>query len=189
MMELRLGADEHALIGYGSLLSIESMQRTLGEQYTGPFHLVRLHGWQRGWDVQMPNTRWRYRDGQRIVTPEHVVYLNVRRAADRHINAALFVVTRDALAMFDQREWIYDRVDVTGAIENVTIVGGTAWMYVARPEHMSSAPPPPPKSIIRRSYLDILASAHITLGDDFRREYEATTDAVRPELVVDDIDV
>ena len=187
MTHLRLHADQHAMIGYGSLLSIASMERTLGERYDGPLHLVRVAGWRRGWDVQMPNTRFAYRVAGDLVTAERVLYLNVRPVADSHINAALFVVSSAALALFDEREWVYDRIDVKDAIEGVRITGGGAWMYTAKPENLWRQPSHPPQAIIRRTYLDILDAAHADLGPDFEREYEATTDAVPRHLVVDDI--
>ena len=34
---IKLASGEHALFGYGTLLSKESLERTLGRSYTGPF--------------------------------------------------------------------------------------------------------------------------------------------------------
>lgn len=187
MIEIRLGPGEHALVGYGSLLSVASMERTLGQTYRGPWHVVRVRGWRRGWDVQMPTSTWKYHDGTRFVTPERVLYLNVRPTADQSINCSLFVITAAELAAFDQREWIYSRVDANAVIENVRIIGGTAWLYVARDEYLWRKSSRPPEAIIRRTYLDILDRAHAELGDAFQREYDATTDAVPMHLVVDDV--
>jgi hypothetical protein len=184
--EIALGADQHVLIGYGSLLSIASMERTLGHAYTNSMHLVHVNGWRRGWDVQMPNRNWAYRDGDRTVVPARVVYLNVRPDAAASINAAAFVVSSEELAAFDTRESVYDRIDVQSAIPEFRITGGAAWMYIARPEFHWPIPSAPPEAIIRRSYLDILDTAHAELGDAFQREYEGTTDAVPMQLVVDD---
>ncbi len=186
-MHINLQPGEHALVGYGSLLSVASMERTLGHPYAGPWHVVRVNGWRRGWDVQMPNTQWAYRDGDRSVTPERVVYLNVRPQTNAHINGALFVITADEMSLFDQRESVYDRVDVTSAIEGVHITGGAAWMYVAQTQFVWRQPSQPPGAIIRRSYVEILETAHAELGDAFRREYDATTDALPTHLVVDDL--
>lgn len=189
MNEIVLGPDEHVMLGYGSLLSIASMERTLGRTYTGPMQLVRINGWRRGWDVQMPNSTWAYRDGERTVVPARVVYLNVRRAVDQHINAAAFVVSTKELYGFDQRESVYDRVDVRDAMVDLRVIGGAAWMYVARHEFLWQTPSRPPEAIIRRSYLDILDTAHAELGAEFLREYNATTDLVPTHLVVDDFSV
>ncbi len=187
MIDIKLNAGEHALVGYGSLLSIASMERTLGHKYSGPWHVVRLNGWRRGWDIQMPRSKWTYLDGDRKIAPERVVYLNVRRQANSYVNCSLFVITTEELAIFDEREWIYYRANVSADIENVRITGGAAWMYVALNEYLWRKPSRPPEAIIRRTYLDILDTAHTELGEAFQREYYATTDELPEHLVVDDI--
>lgn len=186
MTEVALAPGQHALVGYGSLLSVASMEGTLGHRYAGPFHVVRVNGWRRGWDVQMPKSKWTYQSGDRQVLPDRVLYLNVRREEGSHINAALFVVDSAALAGFDEREWIYDRVAVNADLADVRVTGGQAWMYVARAEYLWRKSSHPPQAIIRRSYLDILDTAHAQLGDGFRREYDATTDPAPPQLIVRD---
>jgi cation transport regulator ChaC len=186
MIDLTLNPGEHALVGYGSLLSIASMERTLGRTYSGPWHVCRLNGWRRGWDIQMPRHRSTYRDGARLITPERVLYLNLRRQEGAHANAALFVIAAQDLARFDEREWIYRRENVNGDLADARVTGGTAWTYVALGEYVWRQPSRPPEAIIRRTYLDILDRAHAELGDAFRREYEATTDAAPAHLIVDD---
>lgn len=91
------------------------------------------------------------------------------------------------MAAFDQREWVYSRVSVNSVLEHVRIIGGSAWMYVARDEFVWRRPSRPPEAIIRRTYLDIHDRAHAELRDEFQREYDATTGAVPMHLVVDDI--
>jgi hypothetical protein len=185
--EVTLGPGEQALVGYGSLLSIASMERTLGRAYDGPWHLCRLAGWRRGWDVQMPRHPWRYRADGQLITPERVLYLNVRREPDSHVNAALFVVTNDDLRRFDEREGIYKRERINFDLTGVQVSGGPAWTYVALEEFVWRRQSRPPEAIVRQTYLDILARAHAELGAEFRDEYEATTDPVPPHLVVDDV--
>ena len=187
MIDIKLNPGEHALIGYGSLLSIASMERTLGHKYSGPWHVIRLVGWRRAWDVQMPGSEWAYVDGSRTVTAKRVVYLNVRQQANGHVNCSLFVITTEQLERFDKREGVYYRANVSADIEGMRVTGGNAWVYVGLDEYLWRKPSQPPEAIIRRSYLDILESAHTELGDEFRREYHATTDALPGELVVDDI--
>ena len=186
MTEVKLGPGKHALIGYGSLLSIASMERTLGRRYDGPWHVCRLNGWRRGWDVQMPRHAWAYRVNGVLVKPARVLYLNLRRQEGSHVNVALFVVGDDDLKRFDEREWIYERLEVTGDLADVRVIGGAAWTYVALDAFLWRKDSRPPAAIIRRSYLDILATAHAELGPAFRDEYNATTDEVPAHLVVDD---
>lgn len=178
---------EHAVFGYGSLLSIESLEKTLGRSYTGPFLVCDLVGWRRRWNVAMPNTTFVYRDRGGWVTPEHIFYLNVERSDAAHVTGILFVVTAEELARFDQREWIYDRVDVTTQLPHVRLEGGSAWVYCGKPPFVRPHPPSASAGAIRRTYLKILDAGHHDLGEAFAKAYAATTDAVPPHLVVDDV--
>ncbi len=186
MIEIQLLPGEHVLVGYGSLLSVSSMEQTLGRRYDGPWQICQLNGWRRGWDVQMPRHSWRYRESGKIVTPDRVLYLNLRRQAGSHVNAALFVIHADELQRFDEREWIYGRQQVNDDLLGVRVRDGVAWTYVALEEYLWRKASHPPETVVRRSYLSILKRAHEELGAEFRREYEATTDFVPADLVVDD---
>ena len=119
--------------------------------------------------------------------PEKIFYLNIQPDADCHINGIIFVVTKEELEKFDQREWIYDRVAVTENLRGVRVEGGTAWAYRAKPEHVSAHPASPRLGAIRRTYLDILATGHRDLGPEFAAAYTASTDPVPQALVVDDV--
>ncbi len=187
MTEVKLNPGEHALIGYGSLLSIASMERTLGHKYSGPWHVITLAGWRRAWDVQMPGSDWAYVADGRTVTAERVVYLNVRRQPGSRINCSLFVITTEQLERFDEREGVYYRENVNADVQDLRITGGAAWVYVGLDEYLWRKPSHPPEAIIRQSYLDILDRAHNELGEEFRREYYATTDAMPYQLVVNDV--
>jgi pimeloyl-ACP methyl ester carboxylesterase len=184
---IRLRAGEHALFGYGSLLSIASLERTLGRRYEGPFVTCALAGWRRRWNVAMPNNTFVYRDDGCWVTPERILYLNVEPRGSDAVNGILFVVNDDDLARFDAREWIYDRVDVTSALRGAAVDGGTLWVYRGKAEHLLEQPSSPRTGAIRRTYLDILNDGHRALGDQFTRRYNDTTDPVPPALVVDDV--
>lgn len=186
MTEVKLEPGRHALIGYGSLLSTASMERTLGHEYDGPWHTCRLNGWRRGWDVQMPRHSWCYRSDGALIKPERVIYLNLRRQEGSHVNAALFVIGDQDLHRFDEREWMYKRTRVNDDLSGLRVTGGSAWTYVAMDEYLWRKPSRPPEAIIRRSYLDILATAHAELGSEFRDEYNATTDHAPEHLIVDD---
>jgi len=184
---VRLAPGEHALFGYGSLLSIASLERTLGRGYSGQWHMGRLHGWRRGWDVFMPRHPWLYRDAEgRVTRPERVIYLNLREQAGASCNGALFVVTDEELKRFDEREWIYERRRINDALAGVRVEGGDAWTYSALDAFVVRDNWRPPQAIIRRSYLGIMERAHKELGEEFRREYYASTDAFDEALAVDD---
>jgi hypothetical protein len=98
----------------------------------------------------------------------------------------LFVVSTEELQQFDGREWIYDRVDVSGQLTDVRLEGGAAWVYSAKPDFKSAHPASPERGAIRRTYLDILRDGHRDLGSAFAATYEATTEPVPQHLVIDD---
>lgn len=184
---IQLAPGQHAIFGYGSLLSIASLERTLGREYVGPFLVCTLAGWRRRWNVAMPNQTFVYRENERWVTPQRIVYLNVEPANAGSVNGVVFVVNDEELERFDAREWIYNRVDVTDALQGAAIEGGTLWVYGGKPEHVLNRPSSPHAAAIRRTYLDILRDGHQALGADFARTYDATTEAVPTGLVVTDV--
>ena len=184
---IRLREGESALFGYGSLLSIESLERTLGRTYTGPFAVSGLRGWRRTWDVAMPDQRFHYQDhnGQWTI-PDRVLYLNIRRTPESSINGVVFVVHGHELDAYDRREWIYDRAPINDDLEDVRIEGGQAWAYVAKPEYILAPPDTPQKGAVRKTYLDFLADGHRRLGPAFAQRYNASTDPVPTHLIIDD---
>jgi hypothetical protein len=184
---IQLETGEHALFGYGSLLSTESLERTLGRRYTGPFVVTGLSGWRRTWDVAMPDRRFHYRDSDgEWVVPDRTLYLNIRPEQGSSINGVVFVVRDAELAAYDEREWIYDRVAVNGQLEDLRVEGGTAWAYVAKPEYLLEPPDSPRRGAVRQTYLDFLAEGHRRLGAEFERRYYASTEPVPRHLVIDD---
>jgi pimeloyl-ACP methyl ester carboxylesterase len=185
--DVRLGPGEHAVFAYGSLLSIASLERTLGRSYRGPFAVCSIDGWCRRWNVAMPNDVFSFRDNDGWVTPKRIFYLNVERQTGIRVSGILFVVNSHDLERFDTREWIYDRVDITTALQGVRVDGGTAWVYCGKPEYVSAHPASPQLGAVRRTYLQILADAHQALGGDFVRAYEESTDPVPESLVIDDV--
>jgi pimeloyl-ACP methyl ester carboxylesterase len=184
---IRLRPGEHAIFGYGSLLSIASLERTLGRTYRGPFVVCSIEGWQRRWNVAMPNDVFVYREQDRWVAPARIFYLNAEPAADKSVNGVLFVVDSEELERFDAREWIYDRVEITSALRGVEVEGGQAWIYRGKAEHVWAHPPSPEGGAIRRTYLEIVQAGHRALGQQFVREYEVSTEPIPQSLVVADV--
>jgi hypothetical protein len=184
LVELRPG--ETAVVGYGSLLSVASLEKTLRHKYDGPFLACRLAGWRRVWDVTMPNRAFYYEDRGERVYPERIVYLDIRRDPASTLTAILFAVNREELAAMDSREWIYDRTSVTGDLRGVQLRGGEAVAYVGRPEHLVRDAESPQEVALRASYLSIIAAGLEARDADFRAEYERSTDPVPSHLVIDD---
>jgi len=125
-------------------------------------------------------------DHQMIEAWKQVLTLS-KLEAGQSVTGTLFVVNAEDLARFDRREWIYDRVNVTDLLRGVTVEGGSAWVYCGKPEHVSEFPATRKLGAVRRTYLDILADGHQSLGPDFVRAYETSTDPVPESLVIDDV--
>jgi cation transport regulator ChaC len=180
---ITLVPNQHAIFGYGSLLSKASMERTLGRQYNEEPAICTVAGWRRSWDVFLPN-EGKFVDEQGR-SPHKIIYLNVRLASGTPVNGVLYVVGTAALAGFDSREWVYDRVDITNVLGGVEVRGGSVWMYVGKPEFVVAAPQRP-EYAVRRTYLDVVEKGLSDLGREFRAGYEASTDAVPESLVIQD---
>jgi hypothetical protein len=183
---IELARGQTAVIGYGSLLSVASISKTLGRDYAGPFVPCHVAGWRRSWDVSMPNEAFYYVDDGARVYPRKIVYLNVRAVPGARLNAMLFVVDEHELQAMHRREWIYDPVVVTPAVHDARIEGGPAVMYVAREDYIVDHVVNRREAALRASYLRTLNRALDSAPPGFREEYERTTDTVPEWLVIDD---
>lgn len=185
---VHLRAGEVALFGYGSLMLRESMERSLGRPYDGPYVECAIDGWRRTWDIAMPNrTILADRDGEQFA-PARIVYLNVRPDDHTRVNGVLFVVSGEELAAFDRREWIYARVAITSSLCGVEVDGGEAYLYTGLPEYEWHGGGTPREVAVRASYVGIIDAALGQRSSAFRREYEASTEPVPPDFVVREVE-
>jgi hypothetical protein len=133
----------------------------------------------------MPNRSfYEDRHGQEM-TPENIVYLNISRAPGLRTNGLAYTLETEELALFDKREWIYDRITVTDQVD-LKVKGGNLVVYLGKPEYMVPAKCDIEKAAIRKSYLDIVEKGLAQLGEAFRTEYLASTDTPRAELIIND---
>jgi len=183
---IRLRSGESAIFGYGSLCLRESMERTLGHCYEGPFVRCSLAGWRRSWDVAMPNETYYADTASGPLVPESIIYLNVRPDSGGRVNGVLFLANTKQVEAFDRREWIYNRVRVTGELRGVTVEGGDAWVYIAKPEHVLSGVASPVQAAVCSTYLEMIEAALRHWGEEFRREWENSSDPVPQHLVIRD---
>jgi cation transport regulator ChaC len=183
---VQLSPGQVALFGYGSLISMRSVERTLGRRYDGPYITCALRGWRRAWDIAMPNSTFYAETNSGRMYPHSILYLNVRREPGRLLNGVLFRVDAPELADFDRRESIYDRVDVTADLERLQVAGGPAYVYVGRPQYRLEEAPAPEIAAVRATYLAILEDGFAAHGPEFRAEYEASSDPVPSRLIIAD---
>jgi hypothetical protein len=186
-MRIELGRNQTAVVGYGSLVSRVSAERTLGRPYDGPFERCHVAGWRRSWDIAMPNEAFYYRDGGQTVYPRRILYLNVRPDPDTLLNAVVFLVNPRELEAMHAREWIYDARVVTHDLRGVTVEGGDAIMYVAKPDYIVRGVRDPREAAVRASYLRIVQDGLDETDEAFRAEFARTSDPVPAHLVVEDI--
>ncbi len=183
---LHLDDGESAIFAYGSLLSPASLERTLKKKYAKPLVICSVPGWQRSWDVIMPNRTFYTRLDSERMYPENIIYLNVRPQIGGLLNGVLIVVSGDELKSIDEREWIYDRRVVTDQLQGVVVKGGDAFIYVAKQEWIMKNVPSTRVASVRSTYLDIVEDGLNKLGSSFRNAYEGSTDPVPEHLVIQD---
>lgn len=184
---VELAENEVAIFGYGSLLSVASLENTLKRRYEGPFVACSIEGWRRSWNIAMPNKNFYAETPTGRLVPERIIYLNVTARPGSLLNGVLFLVSPEELQAMDQREWIYDRKAVTERLRGVNISGGDAFTYVAKPEYLVTEIASPAIAAIRARYLAILETGLSDLGASFREAYELSSEPVPRHLVIDDI--
>jgi hypothetical protein len=183
---VHIGSGEAGILGYGSLLSKASLERTLKREYQGPFLACSLPDWRRTWDVRQPNRAFYCETADGRMYPENILYLNVTRGEGAILNGVVIVVTREQLLALDAREWMYDRVAVTEALQDVRVTGGDVFLYASKPEFVVRDVESPRIAAVRATYLAIVETGLANLGEPFRAAYERSTEPVPEHLVIQD---
>jgi hypothetical protein len=186
MPTLHLQPGESAIFGYGALLWLPSLERTYGRPYIGPQHRVSVPGWRRTWDFAYPNRTFFFTTPAGLrCHPENILYLNIQ-PGDALLNGMLYVMTDADIAEFDRREDGYDRIDITAQLRGAEVDGGSAYVYVGRPEFVLRKPRGPEHAAIRQTYIDIINNGLRELGPEFSAAYEASTDPPpAPNIIAD----
>lgn len=187
MKTIDLHRGEAAVFGYGSLLSIESLELTLGHRYTGLFQPCWLKGWRRTWDIIVPNARRFYAElANERMYPDNIIYLNIRLSPGDLVIGVLFVVNEEDLFSYDGREWIYNRQEISEALSGVTLTGGPAFVYVGKSEYRLGTANSPCYAAVRATYLDTIETGLRALGEEFRLHYQSSSDPVPQHLIIND---
>jgi hypothetical protein len=184
---IALSPTQTAIVGYGSLLSVARVARSLDGGFHSAFALAYVEGWRRDWSVAMPNAAFYYLEDGGRVYPERIHYLNVAPAPAELMSCSLFVVNDRQLEAMNGREWIYEAVDVTERLMGIAVTGGRAIMYVGKPEHSRPLDRSRRVSAIRRSYTRMVDEAVSSLPPYFQENYVRTTQPVPAELLFEDV--
>ncbi len=180
--QIEIKPGEVGIIGYGSLTSRESMQKTLNRPYKGIFEIVRLYHWERNWYASMPNDGangyprfYTEIEGQKLF-PRNILYLNISHEEDDSINCCLFIIDSSELSLFAQREWIYEEVDVTDDL-SVAVTGGKVVAYKVEPQYEDTfiASKTIKDCAVRYSYRKTLEKAFDNLGEEYKKTFYRTT--------------
>ena len=175
------------IIAYGSLISLPSMEQTLGHKYEGPIHEVHLKGYERMWACVRP-----FNDPQAIAAGAEKVDVYFLRGAERVpiigaaelniypkekglINGILYLITDEELRSLDKRERGYRRVDVTDRIEELRFRGGKVYVYEGLPGSAMAASSDKGTFVLIQEFLDLVTGACDLRGKAFRDEFDEST--------------
>lgn len=179
------------LIGYGSLMSIASMERTLGHAYTDKFIPIHINGFERVWNFAVPNNGTRgpnlfyFIMAGDTIYPTKVMALNIQENRSRSMNACLFIIDTLELKMFDAREFGYTRIKLNDKIREFELVNGDVYAYKALPDFTIKVTDNPKDNVIPRSYIKTVEEdGLLALGQQFRDEYYASTLPYSPRILM-----
>ncbi len=185
IMEIPEGSS--GMIAYGSLMSLQSMEQTLGHKYEGPRRQVHLTGYEREWTcvrpfndpeaiaAGRPKIDAFLMSGEERVPVTGAAELNIYPRAQGRINGILYLVTDEELARLDNREHGYRRADVTDKVEEFDFRGGKVFVYEGRSSAASVAPPAMGTYILIKEFLDMVTGACDGIGKEFREEFDSST--------------
>jgi hypothetical protein len=175
------------IVAYGSLISLTSMEQTLGHKYQGPIHQIHLTDYEREWICVRPfnDPRANSTDIKRIeafflrgherVPIAGAAELNIHPKKKGRINAILYLISNAEMISLDKREWGYRRVDVTDKIEEFQFRGGKVYVYEGLPERTDGPSTMSGTYILIKEFVDLVTGACDAVGKNFRDEFGKST--------------
>ena len=182
------------MIGYGMLSSLESLEEILGRKYQDPIYWIHLRGMQRAWNFVAPNNDPNFPaeyikyesfclKNNSTITYEKSIFLNIIENKDIRLNCTLYFLTHGELALFDQFELGYTRIDVSDRVEEYYFENGKVYAYKALPAYEYDANNDKDNSIIEKGYLDLVLASYDNMGNEHKLEFELSTLPHDPNLV------
>jgi hypothetical protein len=195
---IEIPAGHIGMIGYGSLMSLKSMQQTLKRKYTDSIYQVHIGGYRREWTFVLKNNDpglteeelnqdGFYIQGRDTIPFQEYVALNIAEDKSSSMNCILYVLPNSELKGFDDREFGYKRIDVTDRIKEFNFTGGRVFAYSAMPGYYRQPLPDPRINVLPKGYVDMVARACDSIGFSFRKEYDKTTVPYDDKILVDRI--
>lgn len=183
---IRLEDGEVGIFGFGSLLSVNSLEKTLGRRYQKPSLICTITGWKRRWNITEPNEHIYAVGATGRFFPDRILFLNIEPLPGQVLNGVLLFIKEKELPVLDHRESVYNRIDITDQINEITLERGSVYTYVGMAEHVDEQIDSPRKAAVQQSYLDTIEQALQLHGRSFRETYEASTEPVPEDLVIHD---
>jgi hypothetical protein len=175
------------MVGYGSLMSLKSMESTLGHQYSDSSYLIHLKGFIRAWtsyrplndpmanSPKAPQFYGFILQNNDSIPFDGIVQLNVESQENSKINCILYLISKEDIINFDKREVGYERIDVTDRIEEFTITGGRVYVYQQAPNYYDKTTLNLAKFILIEDYVNMITQACDGIGENFRIEFDKST--------------
>jgi hypothetical protein len=165
------------IFGYGSLVTLASIEASLKHRLAvGDYYFARLNDWQRMWSLFVDNNDERIiryftepSTGKRADVLIRTLDINPRPGS--YVNGVIYSVTMAELKLLDEREDIYQRVDVTSSIAPAH-KESKVWAYRGR-DDVRSQYATGDKAIIPRAYFDGVIGGFDAI--DQKEEFLATT--------------
>ena len=175
------------MVGYGSLMSLKSMESTLGHQYNDSAYIIHLNGFIRAWtsyrpfndrkvsDSKYPEFKGFIIQNNDSIPFDGIVRLNVEFKENSKINGILYLLSKEDLIKFDKREVGYERIDVTNRIEEYKIYGEKVYVYQQTPDYYDKTTLNLGRFILIEDYVNMITQACDDFGETFRIEFDKST--------------
>lgn len=187
------------MIGYGSLISLESMEQSLGHVYLDSIYRVHLKGFVRTWtsyrlfdDPKVPKSNsprfygFVLQDNDSI-SMDGIAQLNVENKKRSRINCILYLISEEDLVNFDKREYGYERIDVTNKIDEYKIIGNNkVYIYQQPHGYYDKSLMDKCRFVLVKEYVDMITKACDEIGEDFRLEFDRSTLPPATEIIPSD---
>ncbi|EAQ65069.1 hypothetical protein MED121_10125 [Marinomonas sp. MED121] len=159
--------NRHFIFGYGSLINATSRAKT-GE--TGQVWPVKIAGYQRNWSV--------------MSTEFGMSSVAVIPLKGAYCNGVLIEINESEIPSFDERERGYERSQIQSeqlsAYQGQALPKGTIWIY-----HSHEIAQPTQECPIALSYVDVILSGCLELGESFVQDFLSLTQGWHSPLIND----
>jgi hypothetical protein len=192
--EIKIKEGYAGLVGYGSLMSLNSMEQTLGHKYIDSAYRIHLSGFVRAWtslrpfnepmtDSKQPKVQGFILQNNDSIPFNGIVQLNIESKKGSSINCILYLISNEDLIKVDKREYGYNKVDVTDRLEEYNITGGQVYVYQQPQDYYDKTSWDLTKFILVKDYIDFILKACDGLGESFRAEFDKSTLQPASEIV------